>query len=82
MAQEPSNVEQRTFWVVVEDHQAKAISVLGPLSEDSEWTSRVKVARERGRDVTISTVASELDAKAMTRQLTKHGFTEIKVPTL
>ena len=76
MAQEPSTREQRAFWVVVEDHQAKLFSVFGPLSEDSEWTSRVRLARQHGRDVTISTVASELDAKEMKGQLTTHGFTE------
>lgn len=82
MAQELSNAEQRTFWVLLEDHNARIFSVLGPLSGDAEWTSKVRLARERGRDVTISTVASELDAKAMTRQLTAHGFTESKLPIL
>jgi hypothetical protein len=82
MAQEQSNVEQRTFWVIVEDHQAKLFSVFGPLGEDSEWTLRVRLARQQGRDVTISTVASELDAKAMTGNLTTHGFMESKLPIL
>ena len=82
MAQEPSNMEQHMFWVVVEDYQARLFSVFGPLSEDSEWTSRVRLARQQGRDVTISTVASELDAKAIMRQLTTHGFTESKLPVL
>jgi hypothetical protein len=82
MAQEPSTREQRAFWVVVEDHQAKLFSVFGPLVEDSEWTSKVRIARQQGRDVTISTVASELDAKAMTANLTTHGFTESKLPIL
>lgn len=82
MAPEPSNAEQRTFWVIAEDHQAKLFSVFGPLSEDSEWTARVSLARQQGRDVTISTVASELDAREMTRQLTKHGFTQSKLPIL
>jgi len=82
MAHEPSNVERRTFWVIVEDHQAKLFSMFGPLSEDSEWTSRVGLARQQGRDVTLSTVASELDAKAMAGSLTTHGFTESKLPIL
>ena len=75
-----SQEEQRTFWVVVEDHQTKLFSVFGPLSEDSEWTSRVGFARQQGRDVTISTVASELDAKTMTRNLRTHGFSEGQIP--
>lgn len=82
MAQEQSNEEQRTFWVVVEDHQAKLFSVYGPLNGDSEWTSRVRLARQQGRDVTISTVASELDAKVMTSNLTTYGFKESKRPIL
>lgn len=82
MAQEQSKEEQRTFWVIVEDHQAKLFSVFGPLSEDSEWTSRVRLARQQGRDVTISTVASELDAKLMTSELTTHGYAKSKLPVL
>lgn len=79
MGEEQSGEEQRTFWVVVEDHRDKVFSVFGPLSEDGEWTARVGAARQQGQDVTISTVASELDAKCMTRQLTRHGFTESKL---
>jgi hypothetical protein len=66
-----------TFWVVVEDHYARIFAVFGPLSEDAEWTTRV--ARARGRDMTICTVASELDAKKIADQLTAHGFTNSAV---
>ena len=76
MAKERSNEEQPSFWVVVEDHHTKVFSVFGPLAGDSEWTTRVRAARQRGRNVTVSTVASELDAKTMTRNLRTHGFTE------
>lgn len=69
MAQEQPNKKQHTFWVVVEDHQAKLFSVFGPLSEDSEWTSKVRLVRQHGRDVTISTLASEIDAQLMTSEL-------------
>jgi hypothetical protein len=82
MAQEQLNKEQRSFWVVVEDHQAKLFSVFGPLSEDGEWTSKVRLVRQHGRDVTISTVASEMDAKLMTSELTTHGYAESKLPVL
>ena len=82
MAQEQSNAEQRTFWVIVEDHQAKLFSVFGPLSEDSEWSSKIRLARQNGRDVTSSTVASELDTKLMTSELTTHGYVQSKRPVL
>lgn len=82
MAQEQPNAEQRTFWVVAEDHQTKLFSVFGPFSEDSEWTSRVTLARQQGRDVTLSTVASESDAKLITSELTTHGYAESKTSIL
>jgi hypothetical protein len=68
--------------VHLEDHQAKLFSVFGPLSEDSESTSKVRLARQHGRDVTSSTVASELDTKLMTSELTTHGYAESKLPVL
>jgi hypothetical protein len=82
MAQEQSNAEQCRFWVVVEDHEAKLFSIFGPLSGDSEWTSKVRLARRDGRDVTSSTVASELDIKLMTSELTTHGYAPSKLPVL
>ena len=82
MDQEQSSAERRRFWVVVEDHQAKLFSIFGPLSEDSEWTSKVRLARQNGKDVTSSTVASELDTKLMTSELTTHGYAQSKLPVL
>ena len=82
MAQEQSNAEQRTYWVIVEDHQSKLFSVFGPLREDVEWTSKVRLARQHGRDVTSSTLACELDTKLMTSELTTHGYAESKLPVL
>jgi hypothetical protein len=82
MAQEQSNTGQRILWVVVEDHQAKLFSIFGPLSDDSEWTSKVRLARQNGRDVTSSTVASELDTKLMRSELASHGYAESKLPVL
>jgi hypothetical protein len=82
MAEEGPNGEQPAFWVFLEDHEVKLFSVLRPLSDDSGWSVRIRDARRHGRDVTISTVASELDVSAMRRSLMTHGFRESGRPIL
>jgi hypothetical protein len=60
--------------MVVEDHQAKIFAVFGPLRRNVEWTKRVACAREQGRNVTLRTVLSEVDARMMMRKLAVRGF--------
>ena len=60
--------------MVVEDHRAKVFAVFGPLRQDVEWTKRVALARAQGRNVTLSTVRSEADARRMIRKLAARGF--------
>jgi hypothetical protein len=74
MHQEQSGADTPTFWVIVLGHYAKVFAVFGPLSEDSEWNARVGIAQRQGKDLTISTVASELDAREITDRLTASGF--------
>jgi hypothetical protein len=73
LRKERSNVAP-SFWMVVEDHQAKSFAVFGPLVEDAQWSRRIAHAREQGRDLRLCTVRSEVDARAMTRHLTACGF--------
>lgn len=82
MAEEPSNLEQPTLWVVVENHQTKLFSVFGPVGEDSEWASKVRLTRQQGMDVTFSTVASKADVKLTTSALATHGYRWSIVPVL
>ena len=63
-----------SFWMVVEDHQAKVFTVFGPLVGDAQWTQRVERAREQGRNLTLCTVRSEVDARVMMRDLAARGF--------
>lgn len=62
------------FWMVVEDRQAEVFAVFGPLRQDVQWVRRVTRAREQGRNVTVCTVRSEMDARALTRKLAVSGF--------
>jgi hypothetical protein len=75
--QEQSGADAPTFWVVVDAHYARVFAIFGPLRDDAEWTTRVAIARGQGRDdLTICTVASELDARKIADQLTPSGFTD------
>jgi hypothetical protein len=71
--------ETPSFWVVVEDHEAKVFDIYGPLTRDVEWTNRVELARGRGRDVTICTVTNEVDASMTAHALIEAGFQKANV---
>lgn len=71
-----------SYWVVVEDHRAKVFTVFGPLAGDAEWSKRVERARDQGRKLTIWSVSSEFDVRAIERKLAARGFARSRVAIL
>ena len=76
MRQEQPGASVPAFWVVVVNHRARVFAVFGPLGGDDEWTTKVASAREKGWDITSSTVGCELDAQMMAGDLADRGFAE------
>ena len=71
-----------TFLLVVLDHDEKVFSIHGPMSDDTQWNSRVVAAQKAGRQVNCSTPSGH-DRPAVALSVRRQfGFKEIAAVAL
>ena len=67
---------QKSFVMVIADHDKKEFSVEGPMSDDTEWNEAVVKAQAAGRNVNCSTSTVSVTQAAESYART-YGYAEV-----
>ena len=63
-----SRARKKSFYLIIVDHDRRVFNIVGPISSDRDWNTRVLEAQEAGRDVRCFSIEaadeSELRLKA------------------
>ena len=75
----PKSAPKPSFYVAVFDYDKEAVSVHGPMSDDTEIANRVFAAQKNGRQVNYSSIKTDnVEAATAEARAVQPAFRQVK----